>query len=101
MGMVSRAVLENGGHATGVIPYALVKAGGEKGSGIVQTETKDSSAHEEGKQTNGQLIKNIGSEDLHEELSNEAKARVRVYAIVASLQQAILTIRPPSQCYHR
>lgn len=30
MGVVSGAVIEAGGHVTGVIPYAMVFAGGEK-----------------------------------------------------------------------
>lgn len=30
MGVVSGAVIEAGGHVTGVIPYAMVVAGGEK-----------------------------------------------------------------------
>ena len=30
MGVVSGAVVEAGGHVTGVIPYAMVAAGGEK-----------------------------------------------------------------------
>lgn len=30
MGVVSDAVLDAGGHLTGIIPYAMVAAGGEK-----------------------------------------------------------------------
>lgn len=41
MGIVSGAVIEEGGQVTGIIPYAIQAAGGEKdkGNGVVKTES--------------------------------------------------------------
>jgi predicted Rossmann-fold nucleotide-binding protein len=41
MGTVSTAVLENGGKVVGIVPYQMVKAGGEKPAGRDQPAWED------------------------------------------------------------
>lgn len=59
MGVVSCAALESGGLVTGVIPYAMVREGGEK---------------ESAKAVDGTNSNELA--DLHSALSSEARARV-------------------------
>ena len=47
MGIISGAVLEGGGEVTGVVPWAMIKAGGEgdKGVGVEKVEAKEKALH--------------------------------------------------------
>jgi len=60
MGVVSGAVLESGGEVTGVVPWAMVKAGGEGDKGV-------------GK----------GLRDFHVVLDEKGRERVRIYTYVS------------------
>jgi hypothetical protein len=59
MGVVSGAVLESGGEVTGVVPWAMVKAGGEGDKGV-----------------------GVGSRELHVVLDEKGRERVRICTYV-------------------
>jgi len=62
MGIISGAVLEGGGEVTGVVPWAMIKAGGEGDKGVG--------------------AENVGSKELHVVLNEKGRENVRICAWV-------------------
>jgi phage portal protein BeeE len=83
MGVISGAVLGNGGRATGVIPYAMVQAGGEK-EAVQRLST-----------ANGESLTAKGGakvSDQHATLSSEAKERVSSLLVTVSRGQVLTSM---------
>lgn len=81
MGVVSQAALRSGGNATGIIPYALAKSGGEKSAGGIQTNGRRNSVAEL-----------RGVKNYHDDLPDEAKARVCDYFVCGTMYVKLTNI---------
>lgn len=68
MGVVSGAVIEEGGQVTGIIPYAIQAAGGEKdkGNGVVKTESVAGVLNEDRRRYVRDSVNDVDAELTHQ-----------------------------------
>lgn len=59
MGLVSGAVLQDGGDVTGIVPYAMIAAGGEGDKGNPGNDSKDVLINERGREKVGYALKSL------------------------------------------